>query len=89
MAQIRRSFICVALLALFAAVLAKTACSNPTVSAQSYTTQDATVLTNLAFIAEFHLKCNDGSQGISLYAEIDGKTLPAARVGEGKYQVSS
>lgn len=51
-------------------------CLNPEVSATSYTTQDATVLTSLAFIAEFTLKCGNGVKGIPLHAEVDGKTLP-------------
>lgn len=67
---------------------AANSCSKPEVSASAYTTQDATVLTNIAFVAEFTLKCANGVKGIPLYAEINGKTLPAARIGEDKYQVS-
>nr|CAD7408504.1 unnamed protein product [Timema poppensis] len=63
-------------------------CSNPDVTASAYTTQDATVLTSIAFIADFTLKCGNGAKGIPLYAEIDGKTVPAARTGDDKYQVS-
>lgn len=51
-------------------------CTKPEVSASSYTTQDATVLTNLAFIAEFTLKCGNGVKGVPLHAEVNGKTLP-------------
>ena len=51
-------------------------CVRPEVTATSYTTQDATVLTNLAFITEFTLKCGNGVKGVSLHAEVDGKTLP-------------
>nr|CAD7391964.1 unnamed protein product [Timema cristinae] len=61
---------------------------NPDVTASAYTTQDATVLTSIAFIADFTLKCGNGAKGIPLYAEIDGKTVPAARTGDDKYQVS-
>ncbi|XP_075222106.1 translocon-associated protein delta [Lycorma delicatula] len=64
-------------------------CTKPEVTASAYTTQDATVLTNIAFVAEFSLKCSNGVKGIPLYAEINGKTLPAAKTGEdNKYQVS-
>lgn len=63
-------------------------CTKPEVTASAYTTQDATVLTNIAFIAEFTLKCSNGVKGIPLYAEVNGKTLPAAKTGDNKYQVS-
>jgi len=64
-------------------------CVKPEVSASQYTTQDATVLTNIAYVAEFSLKCANGAKGIPLYAEVAGKTLPAARIGDdNKYQVS-
>lgn len=64
-------------------------CTKPEVTASQYTTQDATVLTNIAYVAEFTLKCSNGVKGLPLYAEVAGKTLPAARVGEeNKYQVS-
>nr|CAD7433960.1 unnamed protein product [Timema monikensis] len=62
--------------------------SAQNVTASAYTTQDATVLTSIAFIADFTLKCGNGAKGIPLYAEIDGKTVPAARTGDDKYQVS-
>lgn len=64
-------------------------CVKPEVTASAYTTQDATILTNIAFVAEFTLKCGNQISGLPLYAEINGKTLPAARVGDdNKYQVS-
>jgi len=64
-------------------------CTKPEVSASAYTTQDATVLTNIAFVAELTLNCGNLVTGLPLYAEINGKTLPAARIGDGnKYQVS-
>lgn len=64
-------------------------CTKPEVSASAYTTQDATVLTNIAFVAELTLKCGNHATGLPLYAEINGKTLPAARIGDdNRYQVS-
>lgn len=51
-------------------------CTKPEVSFTSYTTQDATVLTHLAFIAEFTLKCGNGVKGIPLHAEVKGRSLP-------------
>lgn len=74
--------------ACFSTILAAS-CSNPEVKATSFTTQDATIVTNIAFIAEFSLKCTPSvPQSIPLYAEIDGKVMPTARIGENKYQVS-
>jgi hypothetical protein len=65
-------------------------CTKPEVSASAYTTQDATVLTSIAFVAELTLNCGNLVTGLPLYAEINGKTLPAARIGDGnKYQVKS
>jgi len=63
--------------------------SNCQVSEQkTYTTQDASVLTSIAYVTEFHLTC-DGKevQGAALYAESQGRIL---QVGEnkGNYQVS-
>ncbi|XP_046688100.1 translocon-associated protein subunit delta-like [Homalodisca vitripennis] len=80
-------------LAVFAAFLISSSygntCVKPEVTASQYTTQDATVLTSIAYVAEFNLKCANGVKGIPLYAEVSGKTLPAARIGDdNKYQVS-
>lgn len=63
-------------------------CTKPEVTASAYTTQDATVLTNIAFVAEFTLKCANGVKGIPLYGEVNGRTLPAVRISDDKYQVS-
>lgn len=66
-------------LALFVGIISwvgAESCTKPEVSATSYTTQDATVLTNLAFIVEFTLKCGNGAKGIALHADVNGKTLP-------------
>ncbi|XP_074096244.1 translocon-associated protein delta [Cotesia typhae] len=64
-------------------------CDKPEVTATAYVTQDATVLTNVAFTTQFTLKCSNGVKDISLYAECEGKTLPAVRLSaDNKYQVS-
>jgi hypothetical protein len=63
-------------------------CGKPEVTATSYTTQDATVLTNIAYVAEFSLKCSNAIKGLPLYAEVNGKILPAARTSDDNhYQV--
>ncbi|KOX75947.1 Translocon-associated protein subunit delta [Melipona quadrifasciata] len=64
-------------------------CQKPEVIASAYVTEDATILTNVAFTTQFVLKCSNGVKGITLYAEVDGKSLPAARLSsDNKYQVS-
>lgn len=68
-------------------VLAET-CQKPEIVASAYVTEDATVLTNVAFTTQFVLKCSNGVKGISLYAEVEGKALPAVRLSaDNKYQV--
>lgn len=63
-------------------------CANPKVEATSFTSLDATVVTQIAYITEFSLKCdNPLPENYALYAEVDGKALTAARVGQNKYQV--
>lgn len=65
-------------------------CTNPTVeSAKSFTTQDATIVSQIAFITEFTLKCNNkASETTQLFAEFDGKFSPVARIGIDQFQVS-
>ena len=67
---------------------ALSACTEPKVSASSYTPSDSQVLTAIPFIAEFSLTCSSGDQP-SLYADIDGSLVPVTKAIEGdKYQVS-
>lgn len=80
------------LLACFSSSYCKT-CSSPQVTASAFTTQDATVLTSIAYVSEFTLKCSNGAEKdrLPLYAEVNGVTLPTARIGpegNGRYQVS-
>ena len=66
---------------------AMSACTEPKVSASSYTPSDSQVLTAIPFIAEFSLTCANGEQP-SLYADIDGNLVPVTKAIEGeKYQV--
>jgi len=67
---------------------ALSACTEPKVSASSYTPADSQVLTAIPFIAEFSLTCANGDQPI-LYADIDGSLVPVTKAIEGdRYQVS-
>lgn len=83
-----RAFLAVFLVALAASSAYAETCQKPEVSASAYVTEDATVLTQVAFTTQFTLKCTNGAKGISLYAEVDGKALPAVRLSaDNKYQV--
>lgn len=63
-------------------------CENPKVEASSFTSLDATVVTQVAYITEFTLKCDNGlAENYALYAEVDGRSLTAAKIGGDKYQV--
>lgn len=65
-------------------------CTNPSVeSVQTFTTEDATIVNQIAFISKFQLKCsNKASETTPLFAEVDGKLSPVARVGTDEFQVS-
>ena len=65
-------------------------CTNPSVeSVQTFTTEDATIVSQIAFISKFQLKCsNKASETTPLFAEVDGKLSPVARVGTDEFQVS-
>lgn len=63
-------------------------CQNPKVEAASFTSLDATVVTQIAYITEFTLNCdNPVGENYALYAEVEGKALTAARIAENRYQV--
>lgn len=53
----------------------------------SFTSQDATIVSQIAFIAEFSFK--HPSSGKPLFAEVDGRLLsPVVRVSDSEFQVS-
>lgn len=68
------------------AALTSAGCKNPTVSSTSFTTTDGTIVSQVAYITEFTLKCGDGV-AIPLFAEYAGRVSPVAKIGENKYQV--
>lgn len=63
-------------------------CPNPTVSVSSFTTEDGTVVTNVAYVSQFTLKCSNGANDIPLFAEVGGVSLPVVQTGLESYQVS-
>ncbi|VVC87209.1 translocon-associated protein subunit delta [Leptidea sinapis] len=78
-----------ALLAVTFNTISAQTCQNPKVEAASFTSLDATIVTEIAYITEFTLKCdNPLPENYPLYAEVDSKSLAAAQVGENRYQVS-
>ncbi|CAH2062444.1 unnamed protein product, partial [Iphiclides podalirius] len=86
--MVTKFVISVLAIALFNGVKAQ-GCQNPQVEAASFTSLDATIVTQIAYITEFTLKCdNPLPENYALYAEVEGKPLTAARIGENKYQVS-
>lgn len=78
----------------FLATIASTAfglsCSNPQIESTSFTTQDATIVSQIAFISEFSLKCsNPEAVNLPLFAETDGRLSPVVRLSSDKFQVSA
>lgn len=76
--------ILVALSLLFAAISTTSGCKY---SVESYTTTDAMIVTEAAFIAQVNAECEDSPS--SLYAEVDGVLVAAANAGHNKYQVNT
>ncbi|KAL7735636.1 hypothetical protein ACLKA6_002524 [Drosophila palustris] len=75
-------------LCLVAVVCATGAHGSCKATLNAFSTQDATILTQLAHVAEFTLQCSNSAQP-SLFAEFPcGKVVPVAKVGDSKYQVS-
>ncbi|XP_058060700.1 translocon-associated protein subunit delta [Anopheles bellator] len=65
------------------------ACLNPDVKTNFYSTSDATIVSQIGFVTEFTLKCsNAGAEKLPLFAEVLGKLAPVVRIGDNKYQVS-
>lgn len=63
-------------------------CTNPEVEVTSFSTRDATIVSQVAYIGEFTFKCSNQAK-VSLFAELNGKVFPVARVGDSSYQVSN
>ncbi|KAK8756913.1 translocon-associated protein delta [Amblyomma americanum] len=64
-------------------------CDNPEVTPKVYTTTDGLIVANIAFIAEFHLRCRENVQNVPLYADVKGKIVPVIKSTEtNDYQVS-
>lgn len=71
-----------------AALASAGSCKSPSVSSTSFTTADGTIVSQVAYIAEFSLKCGGDSGAIPLFAEYAGRVTPVAKIGDNKYQVN-
>jgi translocon-associated protein subunit delta len=73
---------------LFSMVSGET-CQSPQVKVDVYTTPEVHVSTETVVIITFSLQCKNGVKDLNLYAEFDGRNLPASRVLDSdQYQVS-
>lgn len=62
-------------------------CVAPKVSANSYTTQDAFILREIAYVANFQIECRTG-EATNVYALIGNAVTPVAKVASGMYEIS-
>ncbi|XP_039631993.1 translocon-associated protein subunit delta [Polypterus senegalus] len=64
-------------------------CTDPDFTSSYYTTSDAVIASETAFIVEISLTCKNGAQNVALYADVNGKQFPVTRGQDvGRYQVS-
>ncbi|WAR26544.1 SSRD-like protein [Mya arenaria] len=59
-------------------------CTSPSVKSSTYTTSEASSSTNTVFIVQFSLSCKNGAKDLTLYADINGKTVPVSFSDENK-----
>ena len=84
----RKSVLIFCCTTLFAIAVGSSVCQNPKVESTYFTTSDATIVSQIGLVGEFSLKCADpSSESISLFAEVNGRLTPVAKVPGGKYQV--
>lgn len=80
------------ILSLLVCLTSATTCNNAEIARKAvFTTVDGTIVSQIAFISDFSLKCSNKDvdfEKLSLYAEIDGRLTPVARIGPNMYQVS-
>lgn len=62
-------------------------CVEPRISSNSYTTQDAFILREIAYVVNFHIKCKSGDSS-NLYALIGNTVTPVAQISFGLYEIS-
>lgn len=62
-------------------------CVGPEVSTNSYTTREAFILREIAYVTNFNVKCKTGEAN-NLYALIGNAVVPVAKVSSGLYEIS-
>ncbi|KAL5285998.1 SSR4 family protein [Megaselia abdita] len=77
----------VLVLSVFAASAFGAQCTSPKASATSFTSSDATIVSQVASIVDLSFKCSSG-EVTQLFAEVAGQVFPVAKVGTDKYQIS-
>ncbi|CAH1784988.1 unnamed protein product, partial [Owenia fusiformis] len=68
-------------------LIAGDTCLAPDVKSNIYTTTETAMSSQTVFIVEFSLACKNKLKNVNVYADLNGKTVPASRSGD-KYQVS-
>ncbi|GFT70317.1 translocon-associated protein subunit delta [Nephila pilipes] len=64
-------------------------CKNPQIDANTYTTVDGMVITDVALISEFSVSCDSQRKDYVLIADKKGRQIPAIRSADNsKYQIS-
>ncbi|KAB7500802.1 Translocon-associated protein subunit delta [Armadillidium nasatum] len=58
-------------------------CEGAQVDAVGFTTEDATLVTKIAYIADFTLTCSNGAKDVSLYAETNAGLVGVAKSVDG------
>lgn len=75
---------------LLVALVKAEVCGKPTISNKNvYTTTERRLSDSTAFVTKFSLSCSSGSQGLPIFAELNGNIFPVTKSLEGNvYQLS-
>jgi len=64
-------------------------CTSPQVKSTVYSTSETQMSTDTVVVVDFTLECKNSPKNLNIYAEFNGKSVPAtSAVDGGKYQVS-
>ncbi|XP_064399810.1 translocon-associated protein subunit delta-like [Halichondria panicea] len=71
-----------------AVLYSRGACTNPSVTSETYSTNDVLLSTETAFLIKVNVKC-DGGDSLIIHGLVDGQLIQAARSArDNEYQVS-
>jgi len=89
MLLLSKDLVAISLVLLLCVSSATSECSRPTVTSSYFVADDATFHFSTVFVAEFMLKCQNDAKDLPIYAEINGRLVPAALAQDSsRYQVS-